>query len=60
MFHNVRDQVGHLGKKNERLAAVPADLPNVHPNISIVYQRKVERHAEALAQSRDRDEAANP
>ena len=38
--------------------AAPADLPDIHPNIADVYRRKVERLAEALADPRDRDEAA--
>jgi hypothetical protein len=32
-----------------RLAAAPADVPDIHPNISEIYRRKVERFAEALA-----------
>ena len=47
-----------VGGIAERLAAVPADIPDIHPNIAIVYRRKVERLAEALADPRDRDEAA--
>ena len=42
-----------------RLAADPADIPDIHPNIAIVYRRKVERLAEALADPRDRDVAAS-
>ena len=44
---------------NERLAAVPADIPDIHPNIAIVYRRKVERLAAALADPRDRAEGAD-
>ena len=43
--------------KNEfsaRLAAVPADLPYIHPNIADIYRSKVERLAEALDHPEDR------
>ena len=43
---------------NERLAAAPADLPDIHPNIADVYRRKVARLAEALDHPEDRDAAA--
>ncbi len=46
-------------ESEERLAAGPADIPDIHPNIAIVYRRKIERLAEALADPRDRDEAAD-
>ena len=41
----------------ERLST-PADMPDIHPKIADIYRRKVERLAEALADPRDRDEAA--
>ena len=37
----------------ERLSAVPADMPDIHPKIAGIYRRKVER----FAAPRDRDEA---
>ena len=42
----------------ERLAAAPADLPDIHPNIAGIYRRKVARLADALNHPDDRDEAA--
>ncbi len=41
------------------LAAVPADLPDIHPNIADIYRRKVARLAEALNHPEDRDAAAS-
>lgn len=58
-MEHVRKSEARQNELNERLAAIPADLPDVHPNIAIVYRRKVARLAEALADSRDRDEAAD-
>ena len=42
----------------ERLSTVPADIPDVNPNIAAVYSRKVERLSEALRRPQERDEAA--
>ncbi|MGO4716042.1 DNA resolvase [Bradyrhizobium sp. 2TAF24] len=42
----------------ETLAQVPADIPDIHPNVSGVYRKKVERLAEALNNPEDRGEAA--
>jgi site-specific DNA recombinase len=42
-----------------RLAAAPTDVPDIHPNISEIYRRKVERFAEALAHPEERQEAAD-
>ena len=58
MMDRMRELEAHQNEIAERLAAVPADIPDIHPNIAIVYRRKVERLAEALADPRDRDEAA--
>jgi site-specific DNA recombinase len=41
-----------------RLSHVPADIPDVHPNVAGIYRRKVERLAEALRHPQERDEAA--
>ena len=59
MVDRLRELEARQDELNERLAAVPADLPDIQPNIAIVYRRKVERLAEALADPRDRDEAAD-
>lgn len=42
----------------ERLGQVPADIPDMHPNVAGIYRRKVERLAEALRHPEERDEAA--
>ncbi|MBZ9650389.1 hypothetical protein K9B33_22975, partial [Sphingobium sp. 3R8] len=42
-----------------RLAAAPADVPDIHPNISEIYRRKVERLTHALSQPEERQEAAD-
>ena len=42
-----------------RLAAAPADVPDIHPNISEIYRRKVERLTHALSQPQERQEAAD-
>ena len=34
-------------------------MPDIHPNISEIYRRKVERFAEALAHPQERQEAAD-
>ena len=59
MSDRLRELEARQDELNERLAAVPADLPDIHPNIAGIYRRKVERLAEALANPRDRDEAAD-
>ena len=58
MMDRMRELEARQDELAERLAAGPADIPDIHPNIAIVYRRKVERLAEALADPRDRDEAA--
>jgi site-specific DNA recombinase len=40
------------------LAQAPVDIPDVHPNVSELYRRKVERLAEALNAPEDRAEAS--
>ena len=42
-----------------RLAAEPADTPDIHPNIAEIYRAKVSRLAEALSNPAERDEAAD-
>ena len=44
---------------NERLAAAPADLPDIHPSIADIYRRKVARLAEALDHPENRDAVAS-
>ena len=59
MMDRMRELEARQDEIAERLAAAPVDIPDIHPNIAIVYRRKVERLAEALADPRDRDEAAD-
>ncbi len=42
-----------------RLAAAPADVPDIHPNIAEIYRGKVERLADALVCPEEREEAAD-
>ena len=42
----------------ELLAQEPTDIPVIHPNISGIYRKKVERLTEALNNPEDRNEAA--
>ena len=39
---------------NARLATVPADIPDIYPNVAGIYRRKVARLADALDNSGDR------
>jgi uncharacterized protein YicC (UPF0701 family) len=41
-----------------RLAAAPADVPDILPNVSGVYRKKVQRLTTALNNPEDRSEAA--
>ena len=43
----------------KRLATVPPDIPDIHPNIAGIYARKVARLAEALENPAERDAAAS-
>ena len=42
----------------ELLAQEPADIPDIHPNVSSIYRKKVERLTEALNTPEDRNDAA--
>ena len=59
MMDRMRELEARQDEIEERLAAAPVDIPDIHPHIAMVYRRKVERLAEALADPRDRDEAAD-
>ena len=41
-----------------RLATVPPEIPDIHPNVAGIYRRKVVRLAEALHKPEERDVAA--
>ena len=59
MSDRLRELEARQDELTERLAAVPEDIPDIHPNIAVVYRRKVERLAEALKHPEDRDAAAS-
>ena len=59
MVDRLRELEARQDELNERIAAVPADLPDIHPSIADVYRRKVARLAEALDHPEDRDAAAS-
>jgi len=59
MMDRMRELEARQDELNERLAAIPADLPDIHPNIADIYRRKIERLAEALNHPEDRDAAAS-
>ncbi len=58
MSDRLRELEARQDELTERLAAVPADVPDIHPNIPEIYRHKVARLAEALDRPEDRDEAA--
>ncbi len=59
MSDRLRELEARQDALNERLAAVPADIPDIHPNIAGIYRRKVARLAQALDHPEDRDAAAD-
>ena len=54
MSDRLREPEARQNELNERLAAVPAHIPDIHPDIAVVYRRGVERLAEALAAPGDK------
>ena len=48
MSDRLRELEARQDELAERLAAAPADLPDIHPNIAGIYRRKVARLADAL------------
>ncbi len=58
MMDRMRELEARQDEIEERLSTVPVDVPDIHPKTTDIYRRKVERLAEALADPRDRDEAA--
>ena len=59
MIDRLREMEARQEELNQRLAAVPAEIPDIHPNIAGVYRRKVARLAEALCNPEERDAAAS-
>ena len=58
MVDRLRELEARQDELEARLAAAPAAVPDVHPNIADIYRRKVERLAVALDNHGERDEAA--
>ena len=58
MIDRLREMEARQEELNQRLAAVPAEIPDIHPNIAGVYRRKVARLAEALRNPEERNAAA--
>ena len=59
MMDRLRELEARQDELAARLAAAPADIPDIHPNVAAVYRRRVERLAEALNSPEERIEAAN-
>ena len=58
MIDRLREMEVRQEELKERLATVPSEIPDIHPNIAGVYQRKVARLAAALRNPEERDAAA--
>ena len=59
MIDRLRQMEARQEELKQRLATVPAEIPDIHPNIAGVYRRKVARLAEALCNPEERDAAAS-
>ena len=59
MIDRLRDLEARQEELKERLATVPPEIPDIHPNITGVYRRKVARFAETLHKPGERDAAAD-
>lgn len=58
MTERMRELEAREDALKELLAEEPADIPDIHPNVSGIYRKKVERLTEALNAPEDRNEAA--
>ena len=58
MLDRLRELEARQDELTARLARVPADIPDIHPNVSGIYRRKVARLTDALDNPGERDEAA--
>lgn len=58
MVDRLRELENEVAAIEAILAEAPRDAPDIHPNISELYRRKVERVTEALADRDNRTEAA--
>jgi len=58
MVTRLRELEAREDELRARLAHMPIEIPDVHPNVGGIYRRRVERLAEALQRPQERDEAA--
>ena len=58
MVDRLRELEARQDELTARLARVPADIPDIHPNVASIYRRKVARLADALDNPGERNEAA--
>ena len=59
MVARLRELEAREDELTERLGQVPADVPDILPNVAGIYRRKVERLSDALQRPQERDEAAD-
>ena len=55
----MRQMAARQEELHQRLATVPAEIPDIHSNIAGIYRRKPARLAEALCRPEERDAAAS-
>ena len=58
MIDRLREMEARQEELKERFAKVPAEIPDIHPNIAGIYRHKVARLAEALRKPEERNAAA--
>src|SRR5271165_5614181 len=56
MTDRMRELEAREDRLKELLAQEPAEIPDIHPNVSGIYRKKIERLTEALTQPEDRNE----
>ena len=59
MVDRLRELEARQEKLKQRLATLPPEIPDIHPNIDGIYRRKVARLARALDNPEERDAAAS-
>jgi len=62
-YRALTDRLGELERRQDeltaRLSRVPADIPDIHPNVCETYRRRIERLTAALAHPDDKLEATD-
>ena len=59
MVDRLRELEARQEDLKQRLATLPPEIPDIHPNIDGIYRRKVARLARALGKTEERDAAAS-